>query len=229
MFGKKKSNQNKDSGQVQDYLEIAEIKDGVVVLKDGSLRSVLAVSSINFDLKSTAEQEAIIVAFQRFLNALDFSIQIVISSRRYDIKPYIKKLRERSYSEKNPLLKRQIFDYIDFVESLVSTADIISKTFYLVVPFYMVATEKAGFLEKLSIAMNPRKAIFEKRELFETSKNQLFQRVGEIRDLLRSIDLRAVPLNTEELIELYYNFYNPSEFDHISLSSIDTINLDKIG
>jgi len=213
---------------MQEYLQIAEIKDSVVVLKDGSLRAVLAVSSINFDLKSTEEQEAIVYAFQRFLNSLDFPVQIVVSSRRYDIKPYLKTLQERSYTEQNPLLKQQILDYVDFISGLINEADVTSKVFYLVVPFYVVEAEKGGFLQKISAALNPRKAVFQKRELFETSKNQLFQRIGEVRDLLGGMGLRVAPLSTQELIELYYNFYNPSEFDHVSLASMDDLNLDRL-
>ncbi len=227
MFRNNKKTQNKNN-QIQDYLQISEIKDGVVVLKDGSLRAVLAVSSINFDLKSSDEQEAIIYAFQRFLNAIDFSVEIVVSSRRYDIKPYLKLLKDRSYVERNPLLKNQILDYVDFIDGLIGEADVSSKFFYIVVPFYVVAAEKGGFFEKLSSSLNPRKAIFQKRELFETSKNQLFQRVGEVRDLLGGMGLNVAPLMTQELIELYYNYYNPSEFDHVSLSDINQLNVDRI-
>lgn len=228
MFGKKnKKQKDGQDGQMQEYLQIAEIKDSVVVLKDGSLRSVLAVSSVNFDLKSTDEQEAIIYAFQRFLNSIDFSVEIVVTSRRYNIKPYLKMLQEKSYTEKNSLLKNQILDYVDFIGGLISEADVTSKFFYIVVPFYVVAAEKGGFLQKLSSSLNPRKAIFQRRELFETSKNQLFQRVGEVRDLLGGMGLKVAPLSTQELIELYYNYYNPSEFDHISLSPIEDMKMER--
>ena len=228
MFGKKNTKkEDNNSEQMQDYLQIAEIKDSVVVLKDGSLRAVLAVSSINFDLKSTNEQEAIVYAFQRFLNSIDFSVQIVVSSRRYDIKPYLKMLQDKSYVEKNFLLKNQILDYIDFVGGLISTADVTSKVFYITVPFYVVAAEKGGFLKKMSSSLNPRKAIFQQRELFETSKSQLFQRIGAVRDLLSGMGLKVATLSTQELIELYYNFYNPSEFDHVSIAPVDSLNLEK--
>ena len=135
---------------MQDYLYITEIKDSVAVLKDGSLRAVMAVSSINFDLKSTDEQEAIVYAFQRFLNSVDFPVQIVISSRRYDISKYLKMLQNESYTEKNVLLKNQILDYTEFIEGLVDEANVTSKYFYIVVPFYVVAAEKGGFLKKIS-------------------------------------------------------------------------------
>jgi type IV secretory pathway VirB4 component len=228
VFGKSdKNSKEKEHSAMQEYLHIAEIKDSTVVLKDGSLRAVMAVSSINFDLKSTEEQEAIIFAFQRFLNSIDFPVQIVISSRKYDISGYLKMLEKKSYTEKNSLLKNQIIDYTEFVEGLVDEAGVTSKYFYITVPFYVVSIEKGGFLKKISSAINPRKAVFHKRELFETSKNQLFQRVGEIRELLGGMGLKVAMLSTQELIELYYNYYNPSEFDHVSLSPTEEIRMER--
>ena len=229
MFGKSTNNsKEKEHSAMQEYLHIAEIKDSTVILKDGSLRAVMAVSSINFDLKSTEEQEAIIFAFQRFLNSVDFPVQIVISSRKYDISGYLKMLESKSYTEKNSLLKNQIIDYTEFVEGLVDEAGVTSKYFYITIPFYVVSVEKGGFLKKLSSAINPRKAVFHKRELFETSKNQLFQRVGEIRELLGGIGLKVAMLSTQELIELYYNYYNPSEFDHVTLSPTEEIQIERV-
>lgn len=229
MFGKLNNKKQKTKNQkiMQDYLYITEIKDSTVVLKDGSLRAVIAVSSINFDLKSTDEQEAIIYAFQRFLNSIDFPIQIIVSSRRYDISNYLQMLQKKSYTEKNILLKNQIIDYKKFIAGLVDEASVTSKYFYIIVPFYVVNAEKGGFFKKISSAVNPRKAIFQKRELFETSKNQLFQRIGEVRELLAGMGLKVAILSTQELIELYYNYYNPSEFDHITLSSMDEIMVEK--
>ncbi len=227
MFGKpSKNSRQKEHNAMQEYLHIAEIKDSTVVLKDGSLRAVMAVSSINFDLKSTEEQEAIIFAFQRFLNSIDFPVQIVVSSRKYDISGYLKMLEDESYVEKNALLKNQIIDYTEFISGLVEEASVTSKYFYITIPFYVVSVEKGGILKKISSAINPRKAVFHKRELFETSKNQLFQRVGEIRELLGGMGLKVAMLSTQELIELYYNYYNPSEFDHVTLSPKEDIRLD---
>ncbi|HHX58944.1 MAG TPA: hypothetical protein GX706_04255 [Candidatus Moranbacteria bacterium] len=225
-MSKKKSKKQYQVDNIQEYIEISEIKDGTVVLKDGSLRAVLAVSSINFDLKDTSEQEAIVYAFQRFLNTLDFPLQIVISTRKYDIKPYLSGLERRREVERNPLLRDQIFDYIEFVKELVNVSNITSKTFYIVVPFYVVESSKQGWLEKISIAINPRKAIFQRREFFETNKNQLFQRVLEVQEAISPTGVRVVPLSTQELIEMYYNFYNPTEFDRIHLDSVDNLLLD---
>ena len=119
----------------QEFVDIAEIKDGVVILKNNSLRAVLMVSSINFDLKSTQEQEAIVAAYQNFLNSLDFPLQILISSRKLDISPYMELLTEKENVQENDLLRFQISEYRAFMKNLVGTANIMAKTFYIVVPF----------------------------------------------------------------------------------------------
>ena len=230
LFGKKEKHNPASADEMgssmQEHLNISEIKDGVVVVKDGSLRMVLAISSINFDLKSETEQEAIIFAYQRFINAIDFPLQILITTRRFDIKPYITMLNRRKDTETNVLLRNQIDDYVKFVHELVSVSNIMSKLFYVVVPFYAVESEQQGLLSRASAAIHPRKVIYQKREQFETYKNQLFQRVEEVREALSGTGIRMVPLNTQELIELYYNYYNPSEFEHVAVPSLESMSLD---
>lgn len=215
------------AGSMQEQLNISEIKDGVVVVKDGSLRAVLAVSSINFDLKSSTEQEAIIFAYQRFLNALDFPIQILISTRKFDIKPYLEMLERRKETERNVLLRNQIEDYINFISELVSVSNIMSKLFYIVVPFYAIESKKEGFFDRIMSSIKPRKAIYQERERFETYKNQLFQRVEEVKESVAGSGVRVTPLNTHELIEMYYNCYNPSEFDHVAVPTLENLNLER--
>jgi hypothetical protein len=214
-------------GSMQEELSVSEIKEGVVVVKDGSLRSVLAVSSINFDLKSSTEQEAIIFAYQRFLNSLDFPVQIVISTRKFDIKPYLEMLNRKKNTERNTLLRNQIEDYLNFVGELVNVSNIMSKLFYIVIPFYAVESKKTGILSKIAAKLNPQKNIYQEREQFETYKNQLFQRVEEIKESLSGSGIRIVSLNTQELIEMYYNCYNPSEFEHVSILTIENLNLER--
>lgn len=221
-------NKNKDNySSYQDQMDIAEIKEDVVVLKDGSLRSVLAVSSINFDLKSDQEQEGLIFAFQGFLNAFDFPFQIIVSSKKFDVDPYLSMLERKGKSETNELLRRQIYDYMDFVKNLVGMANIMTKLFYIVVPFYVIENKKGGILEKLSASVNPKKAIYQKREEFETYKNQLFQRVDQVSSALAGTGVRMIPLNTEELIELYYNSYNPSQFEYVKIRELNKLDLEK--
>lgn len=211
---------------MQEQLNVSEIKDGVVVVKDGSLRAVLAVSSINFDLKSSTEQEAIIFAYQRFLNSLDFPIQIVISTRKFDIKPYLEMLERKKDTERNVLLRNQIDDYVHFVGELVNVSNIMSKLFYIVIPFYAIEAKRKGFLDKVLSKLTPRKVVYQEREKFETYKNQLFQRVEEVKESLSGSGVRVAPLNTQELIEMYYNCYNPSEFEHVAVPTLEDLNVE---
>ncbi len=202
------------------YVEIKTIRDGVVVLKSGALRAVLLVSSINFDLKSSDEQTAIIGAYQNFLNSLDFPLQIVVSSRKLNIKPYTEMLKEKAREQKNELLKIQITEYREFIKNLTELTNIMSKYFYLVIPFAPVEDESDGMLGKLSKAIHPSQNVVEHEELFETYKNQLWQRVDHVAAALGGTGLHFTTLNTDELIELYYNMYNPSEYAHSSIKDV---------
>jgi hypothetical protein len=212
---------------LQENLDVAEIKEGVVVVKDGSLRLILAVSSINFALKSQTEQEAIVYGYQRFLNSLDFPVQIVISTRKFDIKPYIHLLERKKKTEKNQLLRNQMEDYMSFVQELVNVSNIMSKLFYVIVPFYPVEASNQGIFDKITTIFNKSKEVYRKREDFETYKNQLFQRAEEVRGSLSGTGVRMAPLNTQELIEMFYNYYNPSEFEHVTIPSLRQLDVEQ--
>jgi hypothetical protein len=202
------------------YVDIKTIKDGVVVLKGGALRAVLLVSSVNFDLKSSDEQMAIVGGYQNFLNSLDFSIQIVISSRKLNILPYTELLTEKANEQRNELLKIQIIEYKEFIKNLTELTNIMSKTFYLVIPFAPVEDENSGIFGKISQTIAPSQNITEHEELFETYKNQLWQRVDHVAAALGSTGLHFTTLNTDELIELFYGMYNPSEFAKTKIKDI---------
>lgn len=212
----------------QEFVDISEIKDGVAVLKNGSLRAVLMVSSINFDLKSTQEQEAIVAAYQNFLNSLDFPVQIIMSSRRLDINPYIKLLDEMEKVQENELLRHQINEYRNFVKNLVGTANIMAKKFYVVVPFALTEAKKGGFIDRIRLALNPKQVLMEKKMEFENYKNQLWQRVDHITAGLQGTGIRIIPLNTEELIELYYNSYNPGVMENADMIKTEELNINAI-
>ncbi len=203
------------------YVEIKTIKDGVVVLKSGALRSVLLVSSVNFDLKSSDEQIAIIGAYQNFLNSLDFPVQIVISSRKLNIGPYTEMLKEKASEQRSELMKIQIVEYREFITNLTEVTNIMSKYFYIVVPFAPVEDETGGMFSKISRSVNPAQNITEHTELFETYKNQLWQRVDHVAAALGGTGLHFTALNTDELIELYYGMYNPSEYAHTAIKNIE--------
>lgn len=209
----------------QKYVDVEEIKDGVIVLKNGALRSILLVSSINFDLKSTDEQDAIIGQYQNFLNSLDFPAQIIISSRKLNIKPYLEYLKDKEAQITNELLRLQISEYMNFVKNLTEVSNIMSKFFYIIVPFSPVETKEGGLFHKLSSIFNPKQAIEAKREVFETYESQLWQRVDHVVAGLSGIGVKVAPLNTEEVIELLFNSYNPSIFTKAVVSDAKAIEL----
>ncbi|MEI7425413.1 MAG: hypothetical protein WCK16_00610 [Candidatus Moraniibacteriota bacterium] len=197
----------------QQYLDVAEVKEDVIVLKNGSLRAVLEVSAINFELKATDEQEAIISQYQNFLNSVDFPLQILISSRKLNIDSYVEFLTEKEKQQKTELMRLQISEYKNFITQLVSMSDIMDKTFYLVVPFAPIENQEKSFFSNFSSMLNPKRNILEKRENFETYKSQIFQRVDHLTAGLSGIGVRIAPLKTPELIELLFNAYNPTVFD----------------
>ncbi|MDD5145436.1 MAG: hypothetical protein PHF44_01095 [Candidatus Pacebacteria bacterium] len=193
----------------QDFLEIDQIKEGVVVLKDKSLRGILMVSSLNLALKSEEEQDATIYQFQSFLNSLDFSCQILVQSRKLNITGYIEKLKELSGNQENELLKVQTESYREFVEGLIKEGSIMSKNFFVVVPFYMPFLQEAPKINKIFKKADAPVSL--KEEDFQRYKGQLWQRLEFLALGLRRCGLTAMPLTTPELIELFWSLYHPQE------------------
>jgi type IV secretory pathway VirB4 component len=216
--------QKKVGLSTQKYLEISEIKDGVVVMKNGSLRAVLMVSSINFALKSIDEQDAIVYHYQSFLNSLDFSVQVVINSRQLNLENYLETLKEQEKKQSNELLRMQTSSYIEYIQGLVKMANIVTKTFYVIIPFAPSETKGGGIMSKVSSIASPSK-IISSRESFEKYKDQLFQRVDHIIGNLSGAGLRMTMLSTQELIELYYNLYNPDISEKKGLANIEDLDL----
>jgi len=210
----------------QRYLDISEIREDCIVLKDGTLRAVLLVSSINFGLKSEEEQKAVIAAYVQFLNTLEFPIQIVVQSRKLNIDPYLQALKERQKVQTNELLKAQMADYIDFVKELVELGEIMSKKFFVVVPYNPMGDKKRSFFARLSDVMSAGMVIRLKRERFEKYREQLFRRVENVISALSSMGLNAVPLDTQSLIELFYNIYNPVESETQKLEKLDKLRIE---
>lgn len=202
----------------QNFLTIDTIREDIIVLKDGGIRAVLMCSSLNFALKSTDEQDAITFQYQNFLNSLDFPIQFVIHSRRLNIAPYLETLQERRKEQENELLKIQVAEYIEFIKTFVNMTKIMSKTFYVVIPFMPPIIERGGLLRALasSIGFGKKGASETSQGTFEEYKTQLWQRVETVVAGLQRFGIRAAPLDTEEVIELFYGLYNPTEFEQIS-------------
>lgn len=214
----KKITTGTSTAATQKYLDVAEVKEDVIVLKSGAMRAVLAVSAINFDLKSTEEQEAIVSQYQNFLNSIDFPLQILISSRKLDLENYLEYLTQNEKKQSNELLRFQISEYKNFIGQLVSASNIMDKNFYIIVPFSPIENKNDGFFSNIGGLINPQKNILEKRENFETYKSQLFQRVDHITAALSGIGLRIVPLQTQEIIELLFSAYNPSVYNSVDLA-----------
>jgi len=197
----------------QEFVPIKEVRDGVIIMKDGSMRAVILSSSLNFSLKSADEQEAIIYQFQNFLNSLDFPIQISVQSRELDIRPYLATLEKRQTEELNDLLKIQIKEYIQFVKNFTENQNIMSKTFFVVVPFtaIIVNTKGGGGLGRFLPSKNKKENAAIKTDNFEENRTQLEQRVSVIQQGLTRCGIRSVSLGTEETIELFYKLFNPGD------------------
>lgn len=202
----------KQAGATQQFVPVKEIRNGVIVLKDGGYRGVLICSSVNFGLKSADEQHAIILGFQNFLNTLDFSIQIVVNSRKMDLRPYLALLEEKAPVQKTELMKIQLHEYIEFVRSFADQANIMTKSFYIVVPYspHVSAASAISFLKRESASAKSASA----KTSFEEDRAQLEQRLSLVVGGLSGTGVRAVPLGTEEVIELLYRSFNPGELEN---------------
>lgn len=225
----KSSTEGKGSGGLssQKYINVEEVKNDIVVLKNRSLKAILLVSSINFELKSSEEQEAIIYGYQNFLNSLDFPVQILISSKRLDIDPYIELLDEKKKGQTSELMRLQISEYSNFVKNLTESSQIMSKYFYVVVPFYPIESVEGGFFSKVMDMVSPKQKITEDIETFESYKNQLWQRVNQISSGLSALGVKSTVLKTEEIIELLFSSYNPSVFSSSAIKDLEAIELEE--
>lgn len=204
---------NKNTKSTQDFVEVREIRDGIVILKDGSLRGVLMTSSLNFALKSTDEQTSTLFQFQNFLNSLDFSVQIFVQSRKLDIRPYTTLLEERYNAQVTDLMRIQIREYIEFIKNFTQSANIMSKSFFVVVS-YSPATfsTKDGILSSIT-NRNKTSNAENKNKDFEENRTQLEQRMAVVEQGLLRTGIRVARLGTEETIELLYKMFNPGELE----------------
>lgn len=197
----------------QQFVPVQEVHDGIVVLKDGTLATVVLVSSINLSLKSYDEQRATLVQFQSFLNTLDFPIQIVIQSRRYDVRPYLVTLENRLKEQQEQLLQVQTREYIEFIRSFTDNVNIMRKNFFVVIPYIPpVLNQKGGGISKiLSFLNKSADQAGDDIKNFEEERTQIEQRMSVVEQGLTRLGLRVAQLGTQEIIELLYKTYNPGE------------------
>jgi len=199
----------------QGFVPVSEVRDGIAVLRDGSLRAILLASSLNFALKSEDEQTAFIVQFQNFLNSLDFSCQIFVQSRMLDIRPYIATLEIAYKNQLDDLMRIQIREYIEFIKSFTEAANIMTKNFFVVVPYSPAIISSiaggASIKDKLPFGRRSKISTEEANRTFEEKVSQLEQRIAIVQQGLIRCGVRTVQLGTEETIELLYKLFNPGE------------------
>lgn len=221
-------------GSTQRYLPFSEIRDNMIIMKDGSSRMILRVHALNFNLKSTEEQDAILISYQRFLNALNFPIQIIIRSLRVDIESYINRLKNLALKQDNGLLQEQTYKYIDFLMTLIDLAQIMKKEFYIIVPYDFENNESVrkndffGLFRSFWSALSQEESITNirsHRTRVSKLKKGNTERVSMIKMSLESVGLRAEEVGKADIIRLVHDFYNPRTQNEIPLKS-DTNNLD---
>jgi hypothetical protein len=193
----------------QRFVPIRDIKDGVVIKRDGEMLMVLLASSVNFALKSLDEQKAILQQFQSFLNTLDFSLQIYIQSRKLNIEPYLEILAGMEGKQDNDLMKIQLREYMEFIRSFTTDVDVMSKSFFVIIPYSPTRLNlKKGVT---SLFGSGTTAAMTDDQQFEEHRLQLEQRVGMVTQGLAGVGVRTMKLQKDELVELYYHLYNPGD------------------
>jgi len=222
----KASKPKKAAPSTKRFLDVAEIKEDTIVMKDGTLRAILLVSSINFALKSEDEQNAIIAAYVGFLNSLDFPMQIVIQSRKLDIDGYMARLQKREKELSNELLRLQIADYRQYVKELVELGEIMTKRFFLVVPYNPMNDKQKKFFRRALELFRTAVYVRLTQDRFAKRRRDLFQRVDYVISSLGSIGLKAAVLDTQSLIELLYNSYNPGISERQKMRDLNEIQIE---
>lgn len=196
----------------QDFVSIRDIKDNVVIQKNGQMHMVLLASSVNFALKSLDEQKAILMQFQQFLNALDFSLQIYVQSRRLNIQPYLELLAGLESNQDNDLMRIQLREYIEFIRTFTEDVDVMSKNFFVVVPY---TPTKLNITKGITNLFTPGQGggtnALPTDTQFEEHRIQLEQRVGLVSEGLARVGVRTITLQKDDLVELYYHLYNPGD------------------
>jgi len=198
----------KNAQKTQEFVTVKEIRDGIIIQKDSSMTAVLLTSSINLALKSSDEQQAILMQFQSFLNSLEFPTQIFIQSQKLDIRPYITIMENRHTKQTNDLIKIQTREYINFIKSFTNKTNIMTKSFFITVSYYPSIANSGKNFNPFS---KSKKTTKQDSSDFEETRTQLEQRVNIVESGLSRTGIRLVRLGTEEVVELLYKLYNPGE------------------
>ncbi len=217
--------QQKNKQSTLNFVEVSEIRDGVLVLRSSEMRVVMAVSSANFALKSGEEQQIIINNFQGILNSLEFPIQILVQSRKLNLDPYIEKLRQLEDKQQNDLLRIKMQEYVEYIKQMLNQINIMKKDFYIVIG-YEPNEAKAGFFTSFLRSINPTQVIKMNRESFLRNRKVLMQRAEQVLSRFSSLDLKSDILTTEQLIALMYNSYNPDTLESVRLKDVADLDIE---
>lgn len=211
----------------QKYIPFGEIRENVVIMKDGTLRAVLLVSSLNFALKSEDEQKGIINGYVQFLNGLEYELQIVVQSRKLNIENYLGKLDQLARQQDNELLRKQTASYRAFVARLVEDADIMDKKFFVVIPYSPFSKKKKSYWSRFQETISPASIVKLKQKKFDDYVMELGRRISAVGSGLQSIGLQVKQLDTQALIELYYNTYNPISKQTQRIKDLNQLQVDQ--
>jgi hypothetical protein len=211
----------------QKYLKISEFRDDLIIMQDGTLRAVMICSSVNFALKGEDEQSALISAYVQFLNSLDHPIQIVIQSRKLDIDNYIRRLRETEKTMQNELLRNQILGYIEYIQQLIEMQEIMTKKFFIVVPFNPLGAKNKSFWQRMKETLFAAQQIKIKKDALAKYKEEIDLRISNIKGNLQGLGVESQVLDTQGLIELFYNVYNPVTGQNQKITDLSQLNLEK--
>lgn len=195
----------------QKFVPVRDVRDNVLILKDGKICTILLASSINFALKSQGEQQAILQQFQSFLNTLDFTLQIYIQSRRLNIEPYLAQLKAREEAQYNDLMRIQLREYMAFIQNFTEEVDVMTKNFFVVIPYTPAQINAQKGFTNLISGTNTNSG---EKSSFEEHRSQLEQRVNIVEQGLNRVGVKTIALKSEDLIELYYHIFNPSDIKH---------------
>lgn len=220
---KNKLVRGKISATTQKYLDIAEIRDDVMVMRDGTMRAVILVSSLNFALKSEDEQNAIVASYVSFLNNLEYPLQIVVQSREFKIDSYLAQLEQKRKEQTNELLRVQTAEYLSYIKELISLGKIMNKRFYVIVTYNPLSNKQKSFFSRIAETFKPATLIRLKEEKFRSRHDALLQRAAKVSGGLQEMGLTTVQLDTQSIIELLYNTYNPETSQQEKLVEVNKL------
>lgn len=218
----------KEEETTQKFLNVSGIRDGIIILKNKALRAVVMCSSINFALMSEDEQKAKVFGYQDFLNSLNFPIQIVIQTRKLNIGGYLEKVKEAERMQENELLRMQTAEYAEFIKSMVELANITTSHYYVVVPYSPAGIEATeGIMDKIKGIISPASKIKEEQVGFQKQQEELLLRVNSVISGLGGVGIQSAQLNTQEVVELLYSWYNPDESTTEILGELEKLKIEQ--